>query len=85
MILTKLIDGKMWVLAEDHQAAINTLRDELDALQPENNETLTEKQKNKYWRELFEEAKKAPPVSGAMEGVSSGMGEAIDWNIWLRP
>ena len=81
MILTKIIDGKMWVLAEDCQTAINALRDELAALQSENHEALTEDQKNKYSEELFKEAEKAPPVSGAMEGVSSGMGEAIDWDI----
>ena len=78
MILTKIIDGKMWVLAEDCQAAINALRNELVALRLENYETLTEKQKNKYSRELLKESEKTPPVSGAIESVSSGMGEAID-------
>ena len=84
MISTKLIDGKMWVLAEDHQGALNAVRDELDALQLENNEAFTEEQKNKYWREFLKAAEKAPPVSEPI-GVNSGMGEAIDWNIWLRP
>ena len=64
---------------------VDALRDELAALQPKNHEALTEEQKNKYSMELLKAAEKAPPVSGAMEGVSSGMGEAIDWNICLRP
>ena len=84
MISTKLIDGKMWVLAEDHQAALNAVRDELAVLQPENNEAFTEEQKNKYWREFLKAAEKAPPVSKSI-GVSGGMGKAINWNIWLKP